>query len=48
MQQEYSVAGRVLRLVAPLDVDAVMDMCIEAGIDGDPYWCAGLCRLTAT
>ncbi|WIA35241.1 hypothetical protein OEZ86_003702 [Tetradesmus obliquus] len=37
MQQEYSVAGRVLRLVAPLDVDAVMDMYIEAGIDGDPY-----------
>ncbi|KAF6264324.1 hypothetical protein COO60DRAFT_176136 [Scenedesmus sp. NREL 46B-D3] len=39
MEQEYSVAGRVLRLLAPIDVDAVMDMYIAAGIDGDPYWC---------
>jgi hypothetical protein len=38
LEQEYSVAGRVLRLVAPIHVDAVMDMYIEAGIDGDPYW----------
>lgn len=38
MAQEYSVAGKLMRLVMPLDVDAVLDMYIQQGTDGDPYW----------
>jgi hypothetical protein len=30
---------RVLRLISPLDVDAVLDYYIAQGLDRDPYWC---------
>lgn len=39
LSQSYAVEGRQLRLVAPLDVDAVMDAYVAAARDGDPYWC---------
>jgi len=31
--------ARVLRLISPLDVDAVLDLYIAQGLDRDPYWC---------
>jgi predicted nicotinamide N-methyase len=30
---------RVLRLISPMDVDAVLDYYIAQGLDRDPYWC---------
>lgn len=30
---------RVLRLISPHDVDAVLDHYITLGLDRDPYWC---------
>ncbi|KAF8060503.1 Mettl20 [Scenedesmus sp. PABB004] len=39
MRQEFAVAGRVLALITPADVDAVLDYFIAEGVDGDPYWC---------
>ena len=31
MEQQFKVADHLLRLISPMDVDAVMDMYIEAG-----------------
>ncbi|GIL85982.1 hypothetical protein Vretimale_9023 [Volvox reticuliferus] len=39
IQQRYRIGGATFRLLAPRDVDAVMDMYIEKGLlDSDPYW----------
>lgn len=38
-EQAYSVGQHVLRLISPVDVDAVLDFYIAAGLDRDPYWC---------
>ncbi|MEW5316990.1 MAG: hypothetical protein WDW38_008325 [Sanguina aurantia] len=39
IEQQLSIAGSVFSLVAPQDVDAVMDMYIDKGCtESDPYW----------
>jgi hypothetical protein len=32
MEQQFRIANHLLRLISPMDVDAVMDMYIEAGM----------------
>lgn len=34
-----SLLHRLLRLISPMDVDAVLDVYISQGLDRDPYWC---------
>ncbi|GIL61774.1 hypothetical protein Vafri_16165 [Volvox africanus] len=39
IQQRFRIGGATFRLLAPRDVDAVMDMYLEKGLlDSDPYW----------